>query len=104
MKLFIFALLISIISTVISVCICVATWQDRGRFIFLPGGDVGLGVLSHRGWLSWIEYAAWSKRNPDYVRWSVPWGLVIGIELVFIVWCAIIAYRYSSRSKQASSK
>jgi hypothetical protein len=72
---------------VVSVIWCVATWASPGRFIFLPGGDVGLGFRSHAGWLEWIEYAPWMS-NPDYVQWSVPWvaafvaeGLVISLCL-----------------------
>src|SRR4051812_10195900 len=71
---------------VLSVVCCVATWVSPRRFIFLPGGDVGLGFRSYAGWLAWIEYAPWMA-NPDYVRWSVPWVAVIVAEALAIALC-----------------
>ena len=59
----------------ISILLCITTWNTPGRFIFLPGGDVGLGFRSYGGWLDWVEYAPWD-RNPDYIRWSLPWAAV----------------------------
>jgi len=81
------------VATVLMLCVltigslicCVATWQELGRFIFLPGGDVGLGFYSHHGWLSWIEYAPWDKKNMHYPWWSIPWGFVIAAELLITV-------------------
>jgi hypothetical protein len=71
---------------VVSVIWCVATLSSPGRFIFLPGGDVGLGFRSHGGWLHWIEYAPWMN-NPDYVQWSLPWIAVFVAEALVIALC-----------------
>ena len=71
---------------VVSVIWCVATWRSPDRFIFLPGGDVGLGFRSHAGWLQWIEYAPW-ETNPDYVLWSVPWGAAFATDASVIAIC-----------------
>jgi hypothetical protein len=39
------------------------------HFIFLPGGDVGLGFATDQGKLHWVEYAPWSS-DPKTVYWS----------------------------------
>jgi hypothetical protein len=71
---------------IISVAWCVATWNSPGRFIFLPFGDVALGVRSHAGWLDWVEHASWVD-DPDYVRWSVPWAGVFVVEGLIVALC-----------------
>ena len=85
-------ILAAIVSVLLgSIACCVGTWSEPSRFIFLPGGDVGLGFRSHAGWLQWIEYAPWDAVNMDYPRWSVPWTVVILGEvlgLVGFVWSA----------------
>ena len=53
--------------------ILAALWIDsyfhERHFIFLPGGDVGLGFATDQGKLHWVEYAPWSK-DPRTVYWS----------------------------------
>jgi len=49
------------------------TMHEPRRFIFLPGGDVGLGFKSFDGWLEWIEYAPWDPAHTDTAWWSLPW-------------------------------
>jgi hypothetical protein len=69
---------------VIILTIVVCTLNVPGRFIFIPGGDVGLGFRSFRGNLEWIEYAPWS-RNPEYVdtlRWSVSWWPIVLVHAI----------------------
>jgi hypothetical protein len=39
------------------------------HFIFLPGGDVGLGFATGEGRLHWVEYAPWSP-DPKTIYWS----------------------------------
>lgn len=39
------------------------------HFIFLPGGDVGLGFATDAGRLHWVEYAPWSP-DPRTIYWS----------------------------------
>jgi hypothetical protein len=64
------------------------TLSSPRRFIFLPGGDVGLGFRSHAGSLQWIEFAPWMA-NPDLVQWSLPWLPVLGLEALVIVLCIV---------------
>jgi hypothetical protein len=73
-----------------------ALWIDsyshERHFIFLPGGDVGLGFATDRGRLHWVEYAPWST-DPRTVYWSkgsVPFFFAVGlggIVLSFYVSC-----------------
>lgn len=53
--------------------VLVAFWVDsyfhERHFIFLPGGDVGLGFATDHGRLHWVEYAPWSS-DPRTVYWS----------------------------------
>lgn len=50
-----------------------ALWLDshfhERHFIFLPGGDVGLGFATDRGKLHWVECAPWSN-DVRTVYWS----------------------------------
>lgn len=61
-----------------SVC-WVTTLNDPGRFVFLPGGDVGLGFRSFAGRLEWIEYAPWDPAHMDTPWWSIPWWTVVAV-------------------------
>src|SRR5580700_7397220 len=70
----------------VSIICCIATWNSPKRFIFLPGGDVGLGFRSYAGCVDWIEYAPWVA-NPDYVKWSVPWAAVFAADALIIFLC-----------------
>ena len=73
-----------------------ASWQSRtnqcfdepGRFIFLPGGDVGLGFRSFAGHLEWIEHAPWDTAHLDTPCWSIPWWAVVAGLAVGIIVCA----------------
>ncbi len=71
---------------VASIVWCIATLHSPQRFIFLPGGDVGLGFRSYAGWLQWIEYAPWDINNMDYAPWSVPWAAVIVAISFLVIW------------------
>jgi len=67
----------------------VALWVDSlfhlRRFIFLPGGDVGLGFRSYKGSVQWIEYAPWEPNGLiDFVRWSVPYWLLAVVVAAFL--------------------
>lgn len=53
------------------------SYSATRRFIFLPGGDVGLGFKSADGLLQWIEYAPWDRKNLDYPWWSVPYRYLV---------------------------
>jgi hypothetical protein len=59
---------------------CGATWNVPGRFIFVPAGDAAMGFRSGSGWLSWIEYTDWDKR--EYSSWSLPWLAPLVLELL----------------------
>lgn len=78
---------LGIASALLLVCIiwCFVSWHTPRRFVFLPGGDVGLGFLSHGGWVTWVEYAPWMP-DPDYRVWSVHWGIVIPLQVMCVVW------------------
>lgn len=45
------------------------SYSHERHFIFIPGGDVGLGFATGRGKLHWVEYAPWST-DPRTVYWS----------------------------------
>src|SRR5690349_7762713 len=80
----------------VSVTCCIATWNTPRRFIFLPGGDVGLGFRSYGGLLQWIEYAPWDPVNMDFPHWSIPWAAIFGAELLPF---ALLIRRRSSRRR-----
>lgn len=74
-----------------------ALWIDsyfhERHFIFLPGGDVGLGFATDAGRLHWVEYAPWSP-DPKMVYWSkgaVPF-LVLTV-IVAIPFCWYVFHR-----------
>jgi hypothetical protein len=76
-----------------------ALWIDsyfhERHFIFLPGGDVGLGFASHRGELHWVEYAPWSP-NPEAVYWSkaaVPFFYLTAFIAVPLFWYVFHKYK-----------
>jgi hypothetical protein len=54
---------------VILATLWIDSYFHERHFIFLPGGDVGLGFATDRGNLHWVEYAPWSK-DPRTVYWS----------------------------------
>jgi hypothetical protein len=63
---------------IVFLVIWLGTIESPGRFVFLPGGDVGLGFRSYAGQLEWIEYAPWGP--PEYcdnVLASIPWWKVL---------------------------
>jgi hypothetical protein len=91
----IIALVTACVLFVVSVVWCITTWSSPGRFIFLPGGDVGLGFRSHAGTLQWIEYAPWMA-NPDYVQWSLSWSAAFVVEASSIV-IALCTFRRRPR-------
>src|SRR5439155_14504463 len=71
-----------------------AVWIDsyfhERHFIFLPGGDVGLGFASDQGKLHWVEYAPWSP-NPETVYWSkarIPFYYLPTFAAVLLFWYA----------------
>jgi hypothetical protein len=68
---------------VASVIWCVATWNSPGRLIFVPAGDAAMGFRSDNGWLTWIEYTEWDKR--EYPSWRLPWPAPLVVELL-LVW------------------
>jgi hypothetical protein len=53
---------------VVLVVVWVDSYFHERHFIFLPGGDVGLGFATDRGKLYWVEYAPWSP-DPQTVYW-----------------------------------
>jgi len=76
----------------VTAAFCAACWASTvhqpGRFIFLPGGDVGLGFGSFAVRLEWIEYAPWDPAHMDYPWWSIPWWPVFVALAVVMVACA----------------
>lgn len=68
-----------VVLLIVSLVWCIATWNNAGRLIFFPMGDVGMGFCSRGGWLQWIEYAPWES-TPDHLQWEVPWAAVILAE------------------------
>ncbi len=68
---------------IVSVISCIITWNSPGRFIFVPAGDAAMGFRSGQGWLSWIEYTDWDKR--EYPSWSLPWLAPFALELLPIL-------------------
>ena len=58
---------------------CIATWNTPGRLILLPAGEGTMGFRSYRGWLEWVEYTDWDKK--EYPSWSVPWAGAVLLEL-----------------------
>ena len=68
----------------------IALWADSNfhlrRFIFLPGGDVGLGFRSTSGSLQWIEHANWQPTPAfDFVVWSIPYWILSLVTFGFLV-------------------
>lgn len=58
------------------------------HFIFLPGGDVGLGFATGAGRLHWVEYAPWSP-NPKNVYWSkasVSFFILVVFPAIPLLW------------------
>jgi len=91
------------LTAVLIVCLawCLLTLQEPGRFIFLPGGDVGLGFRSHAGSLQWIEYAPWDAQNTDYVCWSMPWWAVLVGQAFFVI---VVVWRGVSGARTNASE
>ena len=71
------------------------TIDEPGRFIFLPGGDVGLGFKSYSGWLEWIEYAPWDPAHVDTPILAIPWWLVCCSGLIAAFYCLGKPKRFS---------
>jgi hypothetical protein len=63
-----------------SLACCIATWDSPRRLLFLPAGDVAMGFRSTHGWVDWIEYTDWDKR--EYPSWSIPWLAFFALELL----------------------
>ena len=62
------AIVLSVLLVVLA-ALWIDSYYHERHFIFLPGGDVGLGFATDRGRLHWVEYAPWSK-DPRTVYWS----------------------------------
>src|SRR5216110_239910 len=82
----------ALIATVILIA-SIILWIDSNlnvrHFIFLPGGDVGLGFGSCHGLLQWVEYAPWSPM-PQYIYSqvvAVPYCLITVVTAAFLCWC-----------------
>ena len=75
--------LLCIVTLAVLLCLWVDSLFHLRRFIFLPGGDVGLGFRSVSGSIQWIEWAPWEPTGLiDFVRWSVPYWLVVTLLVV----------------------
>ena len=77
-----------------------ALWIDsyfhERHFIFLPGGDVGLGFATDGGRLHWVEYAPWSP-DPKTVYWSkgaVPFFYLTAFTAIPFLW--YVFYRHEN--------
>jgi hypothetical protein len=77
---------------------CVITWNTPRRFIFLPGGDVGLGFRSYGGALQWVEYAPWDPINTDFAHWSISWAVIFAVELLPM---ALLLRRRSDKAERS---
>jgi hypothetical protein len=67
------------------------SYSHERHFIFLPGGDVGLGFATDRGKLHWVEYAPWST-DPRTVYWSkgaVPFFYLTAFVAIPFFWCVL---------------
>jgi hypothetical protein len=91
-------LAVTAVAFLASLAWCILTWTTPGRFIFLPGGDVGLGFKSHAGLLQWIEYAPWNRANMDFPRWTAPWALVLAVEFSLLLLSVLFRRRSSRRA------
>jgi hypothetical protein len=74
--------------------VLVGFWIDSSfhlrRFVFLPGGDAGLGFRSTGGRLDWIEYAPWERTGQkDYIQFSVPYWLPVGATAGLFCWVVL---------------
>jgi hypothetical protein len=79
---------IPVVLVVVFLCLWVDSISHVRRFIFLPGGDVGLGFRSAHGALQWVEYAPWEAAGrTDYVRLSIPYSLVV---LAWLIICFLL--------------
>jgi hypothetical protein len=52
--------------------------NERG-FIFIPGGDVGYGFLTHERQISYVEHAPWMS-SPNLELLTFPLGRVMVLE------------------------
>ena len=105
MPLRVVTLAVAFLVTALSVVCWITTLDQFGRFIFLPGGDVGLGFYSQGGYLSWIEYAPWDQRSMHYPWWSLHWGFIIALELIITVVLAmwVMGGRWHNQPLQLTS-
>ena len=56
-------------------------------FIFLPGGDAGLGFCSEKGRLFWVEHTPWAYSKDLYymAHWSIRyWALMLPLAALLI--------------------
>lgn len=96
---------VSVIVPLLAAAAFGALWIDSysapRRFIFLPGGDVGLGFKSSDGILHWIEYAPWDPKNLDYPWWSVSYRLLVLACVIVAVSAQVFRRFRQSRSVRA---
>lgn len=59
---------------------CIASISDMEHIMLVPSGDVAYGLRSYAGRLEWVKYVPWGHGR-YLVQWSVPWWLVIGVEV-----------------------
>ncbi len=82
--------------------VLVVLWVDsyfhERHFIFLPGGDVGLGFATNHGKLYWVEYAPWAS-DPRTVYWpkaSISFPLLTAI--IAIPFFCYLFYRHRNKA------
>ena len=94
-------LIVVIAAFIIILVIWLGTIESPGRFIFLPGGDVGLGFRSYAGHLEWIEYVPWGPpKYVDNVLASIPWWKVLVTHGTIV---GALAWRFRERRSTHST-
>lgn len=90
------AITLSVLLVILAVLWVDSYFHER-HFIFLPGGDVGLGFATDRGVLHWVEYAPWSM-DPRTVYWST--AKVSFLSLTLFLAVPFLLYVFRKRDSQ----
>jgi hypothetical protein len=91
------AIMLSVILILLA-ALWIDSYSHERHFIFILGGDVGLGFATDRGRLHWVEYAPWST-DPRAVYWSkgsVPFFFAAALGGI-----ALICYVSQRRNNEA---
>jgi hypothetical protein len=70
----------------------VVLWIDSffhiRTFIFLPGGDCGLGFYSEKGLVYWVEYTPWAFDHKLFYsrQWHIPYWVLVSPIAALLCW------------------